>query len=119
MLVASPLDLAFGQAFAAAREAHGRRDFDAAFVLFERAHVLGQRRTRRHVAVHAWMLRVGWVRRDVREVLGQATRLVAAALFSRIWVPRGNTGGANVPALAPMALDADIAALFAAQDARR
>ena len=116
MRIASPVELAFDQSLAGAREAFLRRDLDAAFAQLERAHVLGQRRTRRHVAVHAWMLRVGWARRDAREVVGQATRLVAAALFSRLWVPLGNTGGANVPALKPMAMDAELAEIFAAAD---
>jgi hypothetical protein len=119
MRPASPVDLAFEDAFAAAREAFHRHDLEVAFAQLERAHVLGQRRTRRHVGVHAWMLRVGWARRDAREVLGQVPRIVAAALFSRVWVPVGNTGGANVPALKPMPLDDAIAALFAADDAKR
>jgi hypothetical protein len=33
---------------------------------------------------------------------------MAAALFSRIWVPEGNTGGANVSAIQPMPIPADL-----------
>jgi hypothetical protein len=44
------------------------------------------------------MLRVARRRGDKREIVGQLKRIVAAALFSRIWVPTGNTGGANVSA---------------------
>ena len=40
--------------------------------------------------------------------IGQITRIVAAALFSRIWVPIGNTGGANVSAMRPMPIPADL-----------
>ena len=112
MRTRTAVDAAFEQAFADAREAFRRHDLEVAFAQLERAHVLGQRRTRRHVAVHAWMLRVGWARRDAREVLGQLPRLVAAALFSRLWIPLGNTGGANVPALKPMPIDAELADLF-------
>ena len=46
-------------------------------------------------------------RGDLREMFGQSTRIVAAMLFSRIWVPRGNTGGANVGATLPMAVPAE------------
>lgn len=48
-----------------------------------------------HMRAHAAMLRVGWRRRDHREVIGQLSRIAAAALASRIWIPEGNTGGAN------------------------
>lgn len=40
----------------------------AAFQCFERAHILGQRSTRLHVRAHLAMLKVGWLRRDKREV---------------------------------------------------
>jgi len=58
------------------------------------------------------MLSVGWARRDARELAGQLSRLVAAALFSRLWVPAGNTGGANVSALRPMPVPDDLRALL-------
>jgi hypothetical protein len=106
------LATAFAHELDAARTAHAARDFDAAFGHLERAHVLGQRSTRRHVRVHVAMLRVGWARRDAREVTGQLARIVAAALMSRIWVPAGNTGGANVSALVPMPLPDDLARLL-------
>jgi hypothetical protein len=83
-------------------------DLVEAFARFERAHILGQRRTHMHVRAHAAMLRVGWRRRDHREVVGQLFRIVAAALFSRIWIPEGNTGGANVSALKPMPIPDDL-----------
>lgn len=83
-------------------------DLAEAFRHFERAHILGQRRTRLHVRAHIAMLRVGWRRRDRKEILGQLKRIVAATLFSRIWVPEGNTGGANVSALEPMPIPEDL-----------
>jgi hypothetical protein len=83
-------------------------DLSGAFARFERAHILGQRRTRLHIRAHAAMLKLGWTRRDYREVMGQLSRIVAAALFSRIWVPEGNTGGANVSALKPMPVPDDL-----------
>jgi hypothetical protein len=54
------------------------------------------------------MLKVAWRRRDARELAGQLTRVVAAAMFSRIWVPEGNTGGANVSAVKPMPIPDDL-----------
>jgi hypothetical protein len=83
-------------------------DLTRAFAHLERAHILGQRLTSIHVRTHVAMLRLGWIRRDFREVIGQITRIVAAALFSRIWVPIGNTGGANVSAMRPMPIPADL-----------
>jgi hypothetical protein len=86
----------------------------SAFAHLERAHILGQQRTWRHVNIHVWMLRVGWARHDFREVVGQITRIVAAALFSRIWVPMGNTGGANVSAFRPMPVPEDLEGILQA-----
>lgn len=85
----------------------------AAFQCFERAHILGQRSTRLHVRAHVAMLKVGWLRRDRREIAGQLSRIVAAALFSRIWVPDGNTGGANVSALKRMPIPEDLKSFLA------
>jgi hypothetical protein len=83
---------------------------EAAFHHLERAHILSQRHTREHVRVHWLMLRLGASAGAWREVLGQSTRIVAAALFSRIWVPIGNTGRANVSALKPMPIPGDLRA---------
>jgi hypothetical protein len=88
-----------------------------AFRHLERAHILSQRATGAHVRVHLRMLGWGWRRRDAREVAGQAVRAVAAALFSRVWVPVGNTGGARVSAVQPMPMPDDLRALLA-RDAR-
>ena len=106
------LVIAFADAMQQADAARRAGDLDAAFAFLERAHVLGQRSTWRHVRSHLGMLRIGWLRRDPRELFGQLTRLVAATLFSRIWVPVGNTGGANVSALRPMPLPDDLRRLL-------
>jgi Protein of unknown function (DUF3703) len=95
-----------------ARRARIAGDSARAFAHLERAHILGQRLTSLHVRTHVAMLSVGWSRRDFREVVGQIPRIVAAALFSRIWVPPGNTGGANVPAMRPMPIPADLRAIL-------
>lgn len=99
-------ELAAGNAFRSVR------DFDSAFRHFERAHILGQRSTIAHARAHVGMLRIGWARRDLREILGQLSRIVAALLFSRIWVPVGNTGGANVSAFRAMPVPDDLSALL-------
>ena len=39
---------------------------------------------------------------DYREVAGQLPRIFAALLFSKIWVPIGNTGRSRVSAFKPM-----------------
>ena len=68
-------------------------NLDKAFYHLERAHILGQSFVFAHANAHWWMLRVGWRRRDPIEISGQVARIVGALLFSRIWVPLGNTGG--------------------------
>jgi hypothetical protein len=98
-------------ATAVARERDGA--LDLAFAHLERAHILSQRHPLAHAGVHLRMWRIGWKRRDAREVFGQSTRVVAALLFSRFWVPIGNTGGANVSAFRPMPVPADLGAVLA------
>ncbi len=93
----------------AARKAEALGDLSQAFIHLERAHILSQRFTLAHSATHLRMLKLGWRTRNIREVLGQLTRAVAAVLFSRIWVPVGNTGRANVSAFAPMPVPEDLA----------
>lgn len=99
---------AFAAELEAARLALRGEQHDLAFRHLERAHILGQRHTRAHVTVHWLMLRAGMRRSDVREVVGQMARIAAALLFSRIWVPLGNTGGANVSAFRPMPVPEDL-----------
>jgi hypothetical protein len=81
---------------------------EVAFHHLERAHILSQRHTSEHVHVHWLMLRLGASLGAWREVIGQSTRIVAAAMFSRIWVPIGNTGRANVSAIRLMPVPDDL-----------
>ncbi len=83
-------------------------DFETAFRHLERAHVLAQRVTGRHTYTHWRMLVAGLRRGDMREVIGQLPRIVAAILFSRLWVPRGNSGRSRVSALQPMPVPDDL-----------
>ena len=102
------LDDAIDAETRAALDASRRGDHAKAFHHLERAHILSQRLTLRHVHVHWLMLKHGIVTRNPREILGQTLRIIAAALFSRIWVPTGNTGGANVSAMRPMPVPDDL-----------
>lgn len=80
----------------------------------ERAHILGQRYFIPHIATHWQMLRIGLKRNDNREVIGQIVRLIATVPgFIFGWVPRGNPGGANISALKPVPLPADLQPLLA------
>ncbi len=79
-----------------------------AFAHLERAHILSQPHTRLHMRTHRAMLAWAWRQRDAREIFGQCTRLVAALIFSRLWIPLGNTGGARVSAIEPMPIAEDL-----------
>ena len=92
--------------------ARSQADFNRAFVHYERAHILGQKFTWPHIKSHLGMLQVGFLRKDAREIVGQCVRVVAALIFSKIWVPLGNTGGANVIALKSMPIPEDLKRLL-------
>ncbi len=101
--------LAYESAMTNAKSALARDDLDAAFAALERAHVLGQRHLVPHLVTHAHMLRIGVRRRDAGESVGQVMRLTATIPgFLLGWIPKGNTGGANVSALKPMDLPDDL-----------
>ena len=103
---------AFDREWQLSLSARSAADLTTAVRHLERAHILGQRSTRLHVRSHVGMLGIAWQRSDVREIAGQLTRIVAAALFSRLWVPVGNTGGANVSATRPMPVPPDLQAIL-------
>lgn len=101
---------AFGREMSLAKEAYNHDQLDESFRLLERAHILGQRYFTTHFITHWWMLKVGIRRKDWREIRGQLQRIVAVIpgyLFG--WVPKGNTGGADVSAVKPMPIPADLA----------
>jgi hypothetical protein len=102
------VDEAYEQEVEQAEQASQRGDFEAAFGHLERAHVLAQRMTGRHTYIHWRMLVAGLRGGDVREAVGQVPRIVASILFSRLWVPRGNTGQARVSAFKPMPVPRDL-----------
>ncbi|MCL1127169.1 DUF3703 domain-containing protein [Shewanella surugensis] len=83
-------------------------EFTGSFHHLERAHILGQRYIIPHTKSHWWMLKVGIRKHNIKEVFGQVTRMIASVLFSKIWVPLGNTGGANVNPMKPMPIPEDL-----------
>lgn len=108
----SELRHAWTEEMALGRCAYARSDWTAAVHHFERAHSLGQRSTRAHVRAHVGLLQVAWRCRAYRETRGQVVRIAAAVLFSRLWVPVGNTGSANVGPLQPMPIPEDLRELL-------
>ncbi len=99
--------------FDAARKAVAERDLDVGFRHLERAHVLGQAFVVPHVKSHLGMLRVGLLRRDLREIIGQVLRVPGAAIGSLLGhVPVGNTGGASVPPFRSMPIPDDLAEIL-------
>ncbi|MDO8262133.1 MAG: DUF3703 domain-containing protein [Gallionella sp.] len=103
---------AYYDEIAIARQAWRLQNYSLCFKHLERAHILAQRMTLRHMYVHGLMLLVSLRQRDYREATGQIPRIVASALFSRIWVPRGNTGRARVNAFKVMPVPEDLRHLF-------
>lgn len=92
-----------------AQRALSANDLSSAFAHLERAHVLGQWYVGTHTRAHFGMLRVGWRRRDLREILGQLLRIPGAMIGSAFGrVPRGNTGGSNVSAFREMPISQDL-----------
>lgn len=103
----------FRKEMSLARGLYRAREFQKAFAHLERAHVLGQRNAWPHTVNHWWMLKVGFRLRDSREIFGQIVRISVAGIGSLIGrAPVGNTGGANVGILTPMAIPSDLAEIF-------
>ncbi len=84
-------------------------DHKAAFQRLERAHVLGQSLTGEHTRIHWRMLKVGFVMRDPREVIGQLLRIAGAITKTPFGIyPKGNTGGSNVYFFKSMSVPDDL-----------
>lgn len=91
--------------------ANGR--MDRAWHHLERAHVLGQAWPLEHNRVHWLMLQFGFRIKSSKEILGQIPRLLLGGVKSFVGhIPVGNTGGANVPGLSPMAIAGDLEVLL-------
>ncbi|MFY7907304.1 MAG: DUF3703 domain-containing protein [Burkholderiaceae bacterium] len=104
---------AFRQEMQRFRQAHTRGDTASSLYHLERAHIVGQRFFWPHLITHLWMLRFALRQTDVRETIGQLTRILAVPLgYLSGWVPVGNTGGANVSPIKPMPIPEDLKPCF-------
>jgi hypothetical protein len=103
---------AYDTEMTAAAKLYDTNQLQPAFSHLERAHILGQSFSIAHARTHWWMLRVGLRNRDIVEILGQIPRILGALLFSRIWVPIGNTGGARVPPFKTMPIPHELQVLL-------
>ena len=111
---------AYQREIALARQARQERDFDGAVAHLERAHILGQRYLFPHLYTHVLLLAVASRRAQLREMAGQIMRLIAVVPgYLSGWVPKGNTGSANVSALQPMTPPDDLAPLIASHSVAR
>ncbi len=106
------LQQAYDLEMAAAARQYNAGDLPLAFFHLERAHILGQSFPIQHARTHWWMFKVGWRRRDFVEITGQLPRILGALLFSRMWVPKGNTGGSRVPPFKSMPIPKDLQSLL-------
>ncbi|RXE95052.1 DUF3703 domain-containing protein [Pseudoalteromonas sp. PS5] len=103
------LKLAFQAEMAATNRYYQHAQYSDCFYHLERAHILGQSFVIAHTQSHWWMLKLGYKTKNKKEILGQIARIIAAMLFSKIWIPKGNTGGTNVNPFKPMAIPDDLA----------
>jgi hypothetical protein len=105
---------ALAEEHSAARQARTAGDATREWHHLERAHILSQPFAIAHIRTHAAMLAFGIRNRDRREVTGQLVRLLVAGPGSAMRrYPLGNTGGANVSAVQPMSIPADVEAVLA------
>jgi hypothetical protein len=95
------------------RQAMEQQEPTKAWQHLERAHILAQAWPREHAYVHWRMLRFGFFIQSPKENIGQIPRLLVGGVKSFVGsIPVGNTGGANVPALRPMAIPEDLAVIL-------
>ncbi len=88
------------------------RNYTECFHHLERAHILGQRNYIPHVLNHYWMYKVAVKKRDIREALGQVSRMLMSVGSIIGTVPLGNTGRARISPIKPMPIPADLQGLF-------
>ena len=86
--------------------------FKVSFYHLENTHVLGQKHLYRHTLSHCWMFIYGVKTTNIKEMVGQFTRILAAILFTNIWIPKGNTGGSNISPIKPMLIRKELQKYF-------
>jgi len=97
----------------ASRRARSADDRAAEWDHLERAHILSQPFAVLHLRTHLAMLGYGIRHGDHHEIAGQLIRLVLAGPGSALGrYPVGNTGGADVNAVTPMPVPAELRALL-------
>ena len=65
-----------------------------------------------HVVSHYWMYKVAVKKRDIREALGQVSRMIMSVGSIIGTVPLGNTGRARISPIRPMPIAADLQSYF-------
>ena len=96
-----------------AKKEFDKKHYQQSWRHLERAHILGQPYPVAHTAVHWRMLKFGVKIKNGKEIIGQIPRLLVGGVKSFVGtIPVGNTGGANVPALRPMEMPEDLAAII-------
>ncbi|WP_372655667.1 DUF3703 domain-containing protein, partial [Halobacteriovorax sp.] len=91
--------------------------YNEAFLHLERAHIAGQASVKMHTITHLYMLWIGILKRDYKEIIGQVIRIPLGIIGSTVGVvPTGNTGGSNVPLFAKMKVPKDIEECFTVND---
>ena len=89
-------------------------NFQIAWNLLERAHIIGQSYPYHHRYVHWKMLLFGIHIKDKKEIIGQIPRLLVGGVKSFVGkIPVGNTGGANIPPLKPLPISEELLSIFA------
>ncbi len=95
-------------------------DLPKAWRHLERSHVIGQAYPYEHSYVHWKMLLFGIQIKSGKEILGQIPRLLVGGVKSFVGtIPVGNTGGANISAIKPLPIEADLQAVFKKLDIKR
>src|SRR5690606_11456340 len=95
------------------QEKMDEKEYTAAWRHLERAHVIGQSYPWEHSYAHWKMLLFGFTIKSPHEILGQIPRLLVGGVKSFVGkVPTGNTGGANIPPLRVLPIEADIREVF-------
>lgn len=100
---------AFMEEMQKAKEHYDQSDWASSFKCLERAHVLGQRNAISHTVSHWWMIKLAIKKKDTKEIAGQIPRFLFGGITSLLGkAPIGNTGGANVGIMEPMAISKDL-----------
>lgn len=94
------------------KKALKNNSFKVSFYHLENAHILGQKHLYRHTLSHVYMLIYGIKTKNLKEILGQITRILASLFFTNIWVPKGNTGGSNISPIKPIPVRRELLKYF-------